>query len=272
MTASSLPKRATARATAASQSAVSDRSAGHSSSRAGSPGRARPSASCDRSTATTSRPSASSSRAQARPMPLAAPVTITVSGIAPLRSGAAMSLRRGEARRLQDRVAERMDERAVFLAFGARGDPFGIGLERGEALGAVVERIPFQHVDEVLIRFADLHRPIADLVEAMLLEEVDGDLLEARYERLQLARHAVIGAKLIDHRSLRLVCDCQMIGAAPAQVNFFSPSPLEGEGRGEGSRRTNHRRLCMPLPLTLTLSLKGRGYFRSVLCSPCRMR
>src|SRR5580704_4404935 len=58
---------------------------------------------------------------------------------------------RGERGRLEDEVAERVEDRPVLLGLGALGDPFGIVLEGRPLLLALGKRFPFQEIVVVVV-------------------------------------------------------------------------------------------------------------------------
>src|SRR5215204_2905276 len=65
------------------------------------------------------------------------------------------------------------DEQTVLLAFVARLVPFRIGLERVPLLLALGQRLPGQHVVQVVVAIADQHGPEAGRPDAMLLPDVE---------------------------------------------------------------------------------------------------
>src|SRR5579862_4536045 len=110
----------------------------------------------------------------------------------------------GEIGRRENRIAERGDYGAGFLALVAYRDPFRVRLKRREFLLALVQRFPFENVIEVRVRFADRHRPEANWLDAVLLEQLNGGRFETRYHGGQLARHAMINSQFVQHRNLRI--------------------------------------------------------------------
>src|SRR6516165_5822647 len=101
---------------------------------------------------------------------------------------------RREACRMHDRIGDRGDDRAVLLGFGAPGNPFGVGLKAGEFACPLVERVPFEHVVEILVRAADRHRPEAGLFDAVLLPQRLGQRVEAFDQVGQTPGNAVVEA------------------------------------------------------------------------------
>src|SRR6185312_462024 len=111
-------------------------------------------------------------------------------------------LHRRERGRLQDGVADRRDDRPVALGLGALGDPLGIAHEPGPFLLALRQRLPLQHVVEVLVRVADGDGPEAGLADAVLRPERQRGALEALQERRQTARDAMVDAEFVDQAFL----------------------------------------------------------------------
>src|SRR5439155_1153848 len=119
-------------------------------------------------------------------------------------------LHRGEAGRLQERVCDPLDDRAVRLGFGTLAMPFRVGLEGVPLLFAVGERVPFQQVIERLVRVADQRGPKPGLMDAVLLPQRQRDRVESLQQIRQTARHAVIDAQFIDHGALPCIIDGSM--------------------------------------------------------------
>jgi hypothetical protein len=64
---------------------------------------------------------------------------------------------------------------------------------------AVREALVGQHIDQLVGGAAQLVGPEADDVDAVLLEEVQGDLGESSIEIREPAGHGVVGAELVHH-------------------------------------------------------------------------
>src|SRR5258708_1647257 len=107
-------------------------------------------------------------------------------------SGQPISLHRRKRRRPQERALDIGDDRATGFALVARLVPGRIGLERVPFLFTVGERLPRQHVMQVVVAVADQHGPEASLLEAVLVPEFERVLLEALEQRRQPAGDAGI--------------------------------------------------------------------------------
>ena len=107
---------------------------------------------------------------------------------------------RREVGRRQHPVLEMVDERSVLLGLGEDLHPFGIGDERRPVLLAGRETLVAEHVPELVVAAADGRRPVADVRDAVLLEQPAGVVAKARLERGHLARERSVDSKLVDHR------------------------------------------------------------------------
>src|SRR5437868_76373 len=87
---------------------------------------------------------------------LTAPAETT--GAAVMSAFKVFSLHRRESGRHQQLTDDIADDLAVRLAFCARLHPVRVALERGPFLVAVGQRIPRQHVSQLLVGFADQGR------------------------------------------------------------------------------------------------------------------
>src|SRR3954453_7847351 len=123
---------------------------------------------------------------------LTAPAETT--GAAVMSAFKVFSLHRRECGRHQQLADDIADDLTVCLALRARGDPVRVALERGPFLVAVGERIPRQHVSQLLIGFADQRGEKSRLPDAVLLPELQRDRIEALQQRRQPARHTAIDA------------------------------------------------------------------------------
>src|SRR5438874_1903956 len=120
---------------------------------------------------------------------------------------------RRERGRLQDRVADGGDDRAVFLGLGARREPVWIRHESRPLLLALGERLPLQKVVEVHAGFADQHGPEARLADAMLLPKLERNSIEALQQVRQATRHTMIDAQFIDHLLCPLLLGARLSSA-----------------------------------------------------------
>src|ERR1700732_1277728 len=78
---------------------------------------------------------------------------------------------RREAGRLQDRILDTRNDRAVLLGLGALGVPFRVSLECVPFLFAVGERLPLEQVVKSLVRIANRRGPEAGLLDAVALPD-----------------------------------------------------------------------------------------------------
>src|SRR5262249_51557828 len=90
-------------------------------------------------------------------------------------------------------------DRAVALALGAFRDPLRIAHERVPLLLALGQRLPGQHVGEVVVRFADERDPEPGLADAVPLPQLERGGLETLEQRRQTPWHAAIDAHFMDH-------------------------------------------------------------------------
>src|SRR6267378_4800333 len=105
-----------------------------------------------------------------------------------------------ERRRAPDLVDDALHERPVRLARLARGQPLGIGHERLPRAVTVREIVVRADVDH-LVGLAEHRLPEAHHVDAVLLEELHGDVGEAALDVRHPARHDVVRAVFVDHRA-----------------------------------------------------------------------
>src|SRR5882724_444750 len=118
----------------------------------------------------------------------------------PTLGSAPALLERRERGRAPDLVDDALDERTVRFARLARGQPLGIGHEGLPHALAVREVVVRADVDH-LVRLADHRLPEADDRDAVLLEELHGDVGEAALQVRHAAWHDVIRAVFVDHRA-----------------------------------------------------------------------
>src|SRR6059058_1259576 len=105
-----------------------------------------------------------------------------------------------EGGRAPDLVDDALHERSVRLARLARGQPLGIGHERLPRAVTVREIVVRADVDH-LVGLAEHRLPEAHHVDAVLLEELHGDVGEAALDVRHAARHDVVRALFVDHRA-----------------------------------------------------------------------
>src|ERR1700730_14962039 len=108
-------------------------------------------------------------------------------------------LYRREAGRLQYSVGDRSDDLTVLFGLGASGDPFRIGLKPGKCLRPIIQRLPFVHVVEILVRRPDRHGPDTGLLDAVLFPERQGERVEPLDQVRQTPGNAVVDAKCVEH-------------------------------------------------------------------------
>src|SRR5258708_38609766 len=108
-------------------------------------------------------------------------------------------LYRREAGRLQYSVSDRGDDLTVLFGLGASGDPFRIGLKPGKSLRPIIERLPFEHVAEILVRPPDRHRPETGLLDAALFPERPGERVEPLAQGRQPPGNAGLYARFVEH-------------------------------------------------------------------------
>jgi hypothetical protein len=96
-------------------------------------------------------------------------------------------------------VGDVRQDRTAPLAFGARRDPLGVGLERIPQAFALGEVLPCQEVGKLLVALAHERGPEADRADAVLLPELQGHGREALVEIRQLAGQAAVDAQFVDH-------------------------------------------------------------------------
>src|ERR1041384_4376496 len=111
----------------------------------------------------------------------------------------------GEARRLEELIREGHHQRAVFLGLGALLQPLRVGRERRPFLLALGHRLVGDEIDQVVVRLADFRGPEAGLLDAVLLEQLQRDGIEALEQVGHPPRHRAIAAHLVDHVSSRYV-------------------------------------------------------------------
>src|SRR5438093_7496229 len=109
-------------------------------------------------------------------------------------------LQRRERRGPPDLVDHALEQRAVGLRRLAGGLPVGVGLERRPRLRAVREVVERADVDQ-LVGLADDRLPEADHLDAVLDEQLHGDVGEAPLDVRHLAGRGVVRAVLVDHRA-----------------------------------------------------------------------
>src|SRR6266849_10076381 len=103
----------------------------------------------------------------------------------------------GELGWRENRIADRRYYWTAFLALGARCNPGWIRGKGREFLFAIIQRIPFQDVVKVGIRFADRYRPEAYLLDAVLCEQRNGRGLETRQQGGQPTRYTMINSQFV---------------------------------------------------------------------------
>src|SRR5215475_186008 len=138
------------------------------------------------------------------------------------------SFHRREARRQEELVRDRGDDRAVLFGLGPRREPFGIGAELRHLRLALRERFPFEEVCQVVVAGADQRRPEPGLMDRVLLPKPQGDRVEAPDEIGQPTRHAVVDAQFVNHDWLLSSTFCtETILYAPRR----KPSPPSASSR-----------------------------------------
>src|ERR1700691_5729369 len=103
------------------------------------------------------------------------------------RRGQPQSLHGGECRRPQKRALDVCDDRAVPLAVIARLVPCRVGLECVPFLFTVGERVPNEHVMQVLAAVAHQHGPETGRLDAVLVPDFQSLLLEPLEQNRQPA-------------------------------------------------------------------------------------
>src|SRR5438270_13813425 len=169
-------------------------------------------------------------------------------------------LYRREAGRLQYGVSNRSDDLTVLFGLGASGDPFRIGLEPGKSLRPIIERLPFEHIVEILVRRPDRHGPETGLLDAVLFPERQGERVEPFDQIRHTPGNAVVDPKFVEHviSSLGLWSLRKFSGAGlrPRPPHRAAPRH-ESEVRPAGCRTANRcgrcllarpRRASTPLP------------------------
>src|SRR5205814_4762470 len=110
-------------------------------------------------------------------------------------------LYRREIGRLQYGVSDRSNDLTVLFGLGASGDPFRIGLKPRKSLRSIIERLPFEHVVEILVRRPNRHGPETGLLDAVLFPERQGERVEPLDPVRQSSGNAVVDAQFVAHAS-----------------------------------------------------------------------
>src|SRR5436305_11851452 len=156
-------------------------------------------------------------------------------------------LYRREAGRLQYGVSDRSNYLTVLFSLGASGDPLRIGLKPGKSLRPVIERLPFEHVVEILVRRPDRHGPETGLLYAVLFRKRQGERVEPLDQVRQTRGNAVVDAKFVEHviSSLGLWSLRKFKGAGlrPRPPHRATPRH-ESEVRPAGCRAANRCGRC----------------------------
>src|SRR3954452_19228377 len=134
-------------------------------------------------------------------MPRDAPMmTATFRSVLTANLPCSASFQRRERCRLEDLVADARDDGAVALAVVAGLVPGGVVLERRPPRLAVRQRLPREHVGQLVAGFPDEGRPEADGTDAVLFPDGNGLVPEAGQQLGHSARDRLVDAQLVDHR------------------------------------------------------------------------
>src|SRR5580700_323020 len=120
-------------------------------------------------------------------------------------AGQPVSLHRRKRRRPQERALDIGDDRPVLLALIARLVPGWIGLEGVPYTLAFSERVPGQKVMQIVVAVAHQHGPETGLLDAVLVPDFQGLLLEPLEQCRQPAGDAGVDALFVDHGVLRMM-------------------------------------------------------------------
>ena len=84
-----------------------------------------------------------------------------------------------KTRRLQDQVADGLNDGTISLGLRPFFDPLRVCLEGGPFFVAFGEGFPFEQVIQILIRIADRDRPEPRLADAVAFPDFERDRIEA---------------------------------------------------------------------------------------------
>ncbi len=107
-----------------------------------------------------------------------------------------------KTRRLQDQVADGLDDGTISFGLRPFFDPLRVGLKGGPFFVAFGERFPFEQVVQILIGIADRDRPESRLADTVAFPDFERDRIEAVEQRRQASGETVIDAEFVNHEDL----------------------------------------------------------------------